>query len=180
MKKVVVVSTSLRQGSNSEQLADQFMKSAQDSGHQVTKIDLKEKQIQYCIGCLACQKCGRCVLQDDMTLINEQLKAADVIVFATPVYFYEMAGQMKTLLDRTNPLFNTDYHFRDVYVLATAAEAEPSAFDTLVKGVQGWVDCFEGVVIRDVLRGGGITDSNEIQGHQDVLKQAYDMGASIQ
>lgn len=180
MKKVVVVSTSLHQGSNSEHLADQFIRGAQDAGHQVMKIDLKQKDIQYCIGCLTCQKRGSCFIQDDMNFINEQLKVADVIVYATPVYFYEMAGQMKTLLDRTNPLFDTDYCFRDVYVLASAAEAEPSAFDKLLKGVQGWVDCFDGVVIRDILRAGGVTNSNEVLEHHDMLKQAYSMGANIE
>ena len=179
MKKVLVISTSLRQGSNSEQLADQFLKGAQSAGHQVTKIDLKQKDIKFCIGCLACHKCGSCILHDDMEHINDLMKQADVIVYATPVYFYEMSGQMKTLLDRTNPLYGSDYRFREVYILATAAEAHPETFDTLMNGVQGWVDCFPNVTIQGIVRGGDVTDSNEIQRHQELLQQAYTMGVNL-
>lgn len=65
------------------------------------------------------------------------MRSAEVIVFATPIYFYEMCGQMKTLLDRTNPLFPSDYAFRDIYLLASAADGAESAMDGAVKGLAG-------------------------------------------
>ena len=114
-KKVVVLSTSLRSSSNSELLAKSFVEGARDTGNEVEYISLKNKDIRFCIGCLACQKTGHCVIKDDV------LKA-DVVVWATPIYYYEMSGQMKTLIDRLNPMYSKDYKFRDVYLLATAAE----------------------------------------------------------
>ena len=67
---------------------------------------------------------------------------ADVLVFATPIYYYGMCGQMKTLLDRANPLFTADYAFRDIYLLAAAAEDDKHTVDGAVTGLGGWVDCF--------------------------------------
>ena len=60
-----------------------------------------------------------------------------MIAFATPIYYYEMCGQMKTLLDRMNPLYTSEYAFRDIYLLTTAAENDESAMDGAVKGMQG-------------------------------------------
>ena len=67
---------------------------------------------------------------------------ADVLVFATPVYYYSVCGQLKTMLDRANPLFGSDYAFTEAYLLATAAEDGRSTFGGAKKAVQGWVDCF--------------------------------------
>ena len=111
MKKVLIISVSLRKNSNSDLLAQQFAKGAQEAGYQVETISLREKNIQFCTGCMACLKAPRCVIRDDANTIVEKMGNADVICFATPVYYYEMAGQMKTLLDRANPLFSADYSF---------------------------------------------------------------------
>ena len=96
MKKVIVISTSLRPGSNSDMLADQFAEGAKAAGHDVEKISLVGKNLQFCKGCLACQKLGRCVINDDVNDIMAQVLKADVVVWATPIYYYEMSGQMRT------------------------------------------------------------------------------------
>lgn len=119
-KNILILSTSPRKGGNSDTLADAFTRGARDAGHDAEKISLAGKSIGFCRGCLACQKTKRCVLQDDANAIVDKMLRADVLVFATPIYFYEMSGQMKTLLDRSNPLFPADYAFRDIYLLATA------------------------------------------------------------
>lgn len=124
-KKVLVISTSLRERSNSEILADSFLSGAEDSGNHVEKITLKGKSLAFCKGCLVCQRTRKCVIQDDAIEIAEKMCRADVIAFATPIYYYEMSGQMKTLLDRANPLFASDYAFRNIYLLTTAAEMRP-------------------------------------------------------
>ena len=108
-KKVLVLSTSPRAGGNSETLADEFMRGAAEAGHDVKKICLYDKKINFCKGCLACQATQKCVIHDDAETIVAQMKQADVLVFAAPIYFYEMSGQMKTLLDHTNPLFPAKY-----------------------------------------------------------------------
>ena len=110
-------------------LADQFVEGAKAAGNDVEKISLAGKNIQFCKGCLACQKLGRCVINDDVNdiMVNDimtKVLQADVICWATPIYYYEMSGQMKTLIDRMNAMYELDYQFRDVYLLTTAAEDE--------------------------------------------------------
>ena len=104
-KNVLILSTSPRKGGNSDLLADAFAAGAREAGHEVEKVCLYDKDIAFCRGCLACQKTQRCVIRDDADAIAQKMLTADVLVFATPIYFYEMCGQMKTMLDRTNPLF---------------------------------------------------------------------------
>ena len=135
-KKVLIISTSLRGGSNSDILARECEKGAKEAGHEVEYISLKGKEIKYCIGCLACQTKGSCVLKDDVAEIMAKVKDAKVIVYATPIYYYEMAGQMKTLLDWLNALYPSDYAFRDIYMIATAAEDEESEMKLFVNDLE--------------------------------------------
>ena len=112
MKKVIVISTSLRPGSNSNMLAERFAEGAKAAGHEVKLISLRGKEIKFCIGCLSCQKTGACVIKDDVPAIMESVLNADVVCWATPIYYYEMSGQMKTLIDRMNAMYPKDYKFR--------------------------------------------------------------------
>ena len=178
-KKVLIISTSLRGGSNSDILARECEKGAKEAGHDVELISLKGKDIKYCIGCLSCQNTGSCVLTDDVADIMSKVKEAEVIVYATPIYYYEMCGQMKTLLDRLNPIFSADYSFRDIYMIATAAEDEETAFDKAYNGLQGWVDCFEKASLKGIVTGGGIEDANDAPNHAEVLQKAYELGKGI-
>ena len=106
-KKVLILSSSPRKGSNSETLAAAFAKGVQEKGHQVETVYLREKQYGFCQGCFACLKLGRCVIKDDAVEIVQKMHDADVLVFATPVYYYSVSGQLKTMLDRANPLFTS-------------------------------------------------------------------------
>lgn len=123
-KKVLIISTSPRKNGNSAKLAEEFRKGAAEAGNDVGFISLHDKTISFCKGCFACLETHRCVIHDDADIIREKMLHADVIVFATPIYYYEMSGQMKTMLDRGNPLYSADYAFRDIYMLSTAAEDE--------------------------------------------------------
>lgn len=179
MKKVLIISTSLRRNSNSDYIAREFERGAKDAGNEVEYVSLIGKKIDFCIGCLTCQLTQECVIKDDANEIAEKVKNADVVVYATPVYYYEMSGQMKTLIDRMNCLFPSDYKFRDVYLLAASAEDEESAMDGAVKGVQGWVDCFEKANLAGVIRGTGLTETGEAKKDEEILKKAYEMGMSV-
>ena len=117
-KKVLIISSSPRKGGNSETLAAAFAKGAREAGHQIETVYLREKQVGFCKGCLACLKLGHCVIQDDAVEIAAKMHDANVLVFATPVYYYCVSGQLKTMLDRANPLFDTDYAFTKAYLLA--------------------------------------------------------------
>lgn len=178
-KKVLALSTSPRRGGNSELLADAFLAGAAEAGHETEKICLYEKDIRFCRGCLACQTTKRCVIRDDVEAILEKMRRADMLVFATPIYFYEMSGQMKTLLDRANPLFPAEYAFRDVCLLATAADGDESAMDGAVKGLEGWISCFDRAKLSGVVRGVGVDGLGAVQGHPALLERAAQMGRSL-
>lgn len=177
-KTVLILSTSPRKGGNSDTLAEEFAHGAREAGHQVEKIELYNKAIGFCRGCLACQKTRRCVIHDDADMIAQKMLTADVLVFATPIYFYEMCGQMKTLLDRSNPLYPADYAFREVYLLAAAADGELSAMDGAVKGLEGWLACFEKAKLAGTVFGGGADAVGTIQGNP-ALREAYEMGVKV-
>lgn len=179
MSKVLVITTSLRAKSNSDILAERLVAGAKDAGHEVEQISLKGKKIGFCIGCLSCQKTQKCVIKDDAVEIAEKVKNADTLVFVTPIYYYEMAGQMKTLLDRLNPLYPSDYRFRKVYLLSTAAEDEECTPEKAVSGLQGWVDCFEKAELAGSLFCGGINDPAEAAGKEKELEEAYEFGKQI-
>ena len=178
MKNIIVISTSLRQGSNSDILADKFIEGAKAAGHNVEKISLKGKDIKFCMGCLACQKLGKCVIKDDANDIMEKVLNADVVAWATPIYYYEMSGQMKTLIDRLNAMYTKDYRFRDIYLLTTAFENEAHVPERAESGLHGWIACFGKSALKGHLFCGGVGAPNEIVGSAK-LKEAYEIGRAV-
>lgn len=177
-KKVLIISSSLRKNSNSEQLAVRFADGAKAAGHEAEVVSLRDKEIKFCIGCFACQKTQRCFMHDDADAVREKMLHADVLVFATPIYYYEMSGALKTMLDRANPLYPSDYQFREVYALAAAAEDEDYVVQRAFSGIEGWVDCFEKAKLVGTLFCGGVTEIGEISGNAK-LQEAFDMGMRI-
>ena len=101
-KKIIIISSSPRKGGNSDLLCDEFLKGATDAGNQCEKIFLRDKKINYCSGCGFCttNDYTACSQNDDMSEILDKMQEADTIVFATPIYFYAISGQMKTFIDR--------------------------------------------------------------------------------
>ena len=180
MSHVLVISTSLRTKSNSDILTERLIAGAKDAGHEIERISLKGKTIKFCIGCLVCQKTQKCIQKDDAIEIAEKVKNADTLVFSTPIYYYEMSGHMKTLLDRMNPLYAADYRFRRVYMLSTAAEDEDHTPVKAVSGLQGWVDCFEKAEFAGSLFCGGLGNPKEAGQKQEELEEAYEFGKSIE
>ena len=178
MKRILVITTSLRKNSNSTALANAFAKGASESENKVEIISLIDKSIAFCRGCLACQHTQKCVIKDDSNEIVEKMKNADVIAFATPIYYYEMSGQMKTLLDRANPLYPSDYKFRDIYFLASAAETEENTMDKAISGLMGWIDCFGKAELKGVIKALGVNDEGDIKNHSS-LNEAYEMGKKV-
>ena len=178
MKKVLIVSTSPRPNSNSEALAKAFAEGARAAGHEAELISLRGKTVNFCRGCFVCQEKLRCVIRDDADAICQKALGADVLVFATPIYYYEMSGQLKTLLDRLNPLFPSDYAFRDVYLLTAAAEDEEYVPQRAVSGLEGWVECFERAKLAGTVFMGGVTAAGENPDHP-ALAEAYRMGPGI-
>lgn len=101
-----------------------------------------------------------------------------VVVWATPIYYYEMSGQMKNLIDRLNPMYSKDYRFRDVYLLATAAEEGNEVFEKVITGLNGWIDCFEKTSIKGTVLCGGVSSGGDISSNSK-LKEAYNLGSHV-
>lgn len=177
-KNVLVISTTPRKNGNSFRLAKAFADGAESAGHHVTFIDLREKSIHFCVGCQSCGNTHACFQKDDVADILSAMAAADVIAFATPIYFYEMCGQMKTLLDRTVPLYGTDTAFRNIVLLATSQDSDPASMDGATKGLEGWIACFDNVRLLQVIRGTGADAIGDIE-NSSALTQAHTLGANL-
>ena len=178
-KKVLIISTSLRNNANSEILAKETERGAKDAGNEVEFVTLKDKNIQFCKGCLACQKLKKCVISDDANAITEKMKNADVIVWATPIYYYEMSGQMKTLIDRANSLYATGHKFKEVYLITTSAEDSQGIIQTVINGLNGWIACLNDVKLCGFVEAGGLECANEAASNKELLEKAYNMGKNI-
>ena len=176
--KVLVISTSLRPRSNSHALAEAFARGAAEAGHEVETVSLRGKDLRFCTGCLACQKTQRCVQADDAPDLVRRMHDADAIAFATPIYYYEMSGQMKTIIDRANPLFASDYKFREVYLITASADTGEEAVKRVINGVQGWIDCFNGVKFSGYVCA-TVNDPSEINSQPQSLQSAYNLGKNI-
>ena len=176
MKNVLILSSSPRKGGNSDMLCDQFAQGASEAGHQVEKIRLAELEINYCTGCGVCfEKKMLCSQKDDMAGVLEKMVAADVIVLATPVYFYTMCGQMKTLIDRTCPGY-THIKDKDFYFILTAADTDLAAMERTVEGFRGFTDCcLTRAREKGVIYGVGAWHIGEIK-KSPAMRQAFDMG----
>ncbi len=178
MSRVFIVSSTPRKSGNSEILSEEFARGAQDAGHKVEKIELRGMDLKFCIGCRTCSKTGKCVLKDSVGEVLPRIQNSDILVFATPIYYYGLSGQLKTFLDRTSPLYQKENAFKKVYLLASAEDTEESAFDGAIKGIQGWIDCFEGVRLAGVVKGAGVESVGEIRNTR-FPQEAYEMGKAL-
>ena len=180
MKKVLIISGSPRKKGNSDLLCDEFARGAMEAGHEVEKIRIAEKKIGYCTGCYACRKLNKCVQNDDANEIVEKMLSADVIVLATPVYFYSMDAQLKTLIDRTVSRWNDFGRFKgtEFWLIATAADTNRKMMNATLEGLRGFMrDCMEGSIERGVLLGTGAYEKGEVRA-LPVFKEAYEAGRS--
>ena len=179
MSKVLVITTSLRPNSNSDILATRLIAGAKEAGHKVERIGLKGKKIGFCTGCLLCQETHECIIKDDATWIAKKVKGADSLVFVLPIYYGDMPGQMKTLLDRLFPIHRTEYNFRRVYMLSTAEEEEEFIPEIAMDGLIGWTDTFfESNLIESLFCGGYVTPG-EAKDRKDDLEAAFEFGKGI-
>ncbi|MGN0867614.1 MAG: flavodoxin family protein [Oligosphaeraceae bacterium] len=178
MKNVLVISASPRKGGNSDLLCDQFLRGAQEAGHRVEKIRLAEKKVGFCTACYACRTLGRCVQKDDANELVEKMLAADVIVLATPVYFYSMDAQLKALIDRTVSRWADFGRFNgtEFWLVVTAADGSRESMAATLEGLRGFMrDCMDGSVEKGVLYGTGAYEKGEVRS-LPVFQEAYQAG----
>ena len=178
LRNVLIISTSPNKWGSSAKIAKEFARGVTDAGNNVEVVTLRDKEINFCKGCLACQKTQKCVIRDDANEIVEKMKFSDVIVWVTPVYYYNMSGQMKTMIDRSNPLYTSDYLFKDIYLIVTAADSNINAADGTINGLMGWISCYEKAELKGVVKGLGIERPSDIEGHKALI-EAYEMGKNV-
>ena len=177
-KKVLILSGSPRNGGNSDLLCDEFMRGANESGHQALKIRVVEKKIGFCNACYYCREhSGECVVKDDMSELLQQMIDADVLVLASPVYFYSIDAQLKAVIDRTVARW-TEVKNKEFYYIMTAADNDTAAMDTTLACFRGYADCVKGAVEKGVIYGIGVYEKGKIQ-NSPTMKQAYKMGKNI-
>lgn len=178
-KKVLIISSSPRKGGNSDILCDKFMQGVLENGHEAEKIFLRDKKINYCTGCGFCNTNGysACSQKDDMEEIIEKMIQADVIVMATPVYFYTMCAQMKVLIDRCCSRY-TKILNKEFYFIATAAEPDIKLLERTIDGFRGFLDCLTGAKEMGKICAPGVWQKGDVN-HTEYIKKAYETGKSI-
>lgn len=177
-KNVVIISASPRKQGNSDLLCDQFLKGAHEAGHKVEKITLRDKKINFCLACDECKKNGgTCIQKDDMAGILDKIIAADVLVLATPVYFYTMNAQMKTLIDRTVAKY-PGLGTKDVYIILAAADSNNEAMERTIEGFRGFISCYSGFTEKGIIYGTGAWNLGDIK-ESKAMDQAYEMGRCV-
>lgn len=177
-KKVLILSGSPRKGGNSDLLCDEFLRGAAESGNQVEKIFLWDKKVAPCSACYYCkQSGGKCAIQDDMAEILDQMQWADVIVMASPVYFYSIDAQMKAVIDRSVARW-TNIPNKEFYYIMTAAEDSADVMDCTLECFRGFARCLNGAVEKGVVYGEGVYEAGAIRG-KSAMAKAYEMGKTV-
>ena len=176
-KKVLILSGSPRKSGNSDLLCDEFMRGAMEAGHSVEKIRVQEKKIACCTACYACQNTGICAIKDDMADIMQKMIDCDVMVLASPVYFYSIDVQLKAVIDRSVCRW-TEVKDKEMYYIMTAADTEKTSMDTTLACFRGYADCVEGAVEKGIIYGTGVYHVGEIKDTKH-MKEAYEMGKMV-
>jgi multimeric flavodoxin WrbA len=177
-KKVLILSASPRKKGNSQILCDKFAGGAKSAGHQVKMIRLSDKKINFCKACDACMKNeGLCIQRDDMGDILKAYQQADILVLATPVYFYGISAQMKTFIDRTYPIWQNLGH-KNVYYIISAGLGE-DIINRSLGDLDGFVEHLDDSKVKGRIYATNVMDAGLVKEQEDLLERAYEMGKSI-
>ncbi len=177
-KKILVLSSSPRKGGNSDILCDQFMQGAQEAGNTAEKIFLKGEKVNYCFACATCYGEGKpCPQKDDMAEILQKMIDSDVIVMATPVYFYTMCGQMKTLIDRTVSRYR-EIKNKDFYFIVTAAVPNANALERTIEEFRGFTKCLDNPTEKAIVYGTGAWNVGDIKSTK-AMNEALELGRAV-
>lgn len=177
-KKVLILSGSPRKGGNSDILCDEFARGAQEAGNEVEKIRVADKKIHPCSACYYCRDHGgECVHKDNMAEVLQKTIDADVLVLASPVYFYSIDAQLKAVIDRTVARW-LEVKNKEFYYIVTMADEGQESADTTLACFRGYADCVEGAVEKGVIIGNGVYEPGKIK-NTSAMKKAYEMGKTV-
>ena len=175
---ILILAGSPRKGGNTDLLVNAFVKGAQQK-HQVEVVSVHDYKVSPCMGCNACfrHKEHGCCQDDDMTAIYRKMAIADMLVIASPVYFYGLSAQLKAVIDRFhNPIRDT-FHIKKMALLLVGAASLPELFDSILTQYQLCLNFFKledvgHVLVRGVKEKGDISTSGQ-------LDEAYQLGQNI-
>lgn len=176
-KKVLILSGSPRKNGNSDILCDEFAKGAVKAGHKVEKIRVADKKIDYCRACYACKGTGNCAIKDDMAEVMQKMIDCDVMLLASPVYFYSISAQLKAVIDRSVARW-TEVKNKEFYYIVTAADEEIEAAERTIACFRGYADCVQGAKEKGIIYGMGVYEKGEVK-HTEAMHTAYEMGQTV-
>ena len=174
---ILILSGSPRKGGNTELLAEAFAKGAA-AQHHVEIVSVRDYKVNPCLGCNACFKAnGICAQKDDMAIIYEKMNQADMLVIASPVYFYSISAQLKAIIDRCHNTIRDSFHIKKMTLLLVGAASLPELFDAILTEYNLCLKFFNiedagKVLVR------GVEDKGDIMG-TSFLEDAYQLGTSI-
>ena len=175
--KILVLTGSPRKNGNSNTLADNFIKGAEEAGHEVVRFDAAFREVHPCIGCNSCGMNGPCVFKDDFEFVRQHIVDADMVVFATPMYYFGISAQLKAVIDRFYSVNGRIHRPKKSALLMTYADnsAEKEAilvnhYNFLIKYL-GWEKVGQ-VIAPGVWLTGAVN-------HTDYPRKAYELGKSL-
>ncbi len=178
-KKVLILSGSPRKGGNSDLLCGEFARGAQENGNEVEIIRVAAKKIAPCSGCYYCRAHnGECAHKDDMAEVLQKMIDADVIVMASPVYFYSIDAQLKAVIDRTVARW-LEVKNKDFYYVVTMADEDVSSADTTLACLRGYAACVRGAQEKGVIIGSGVYEPGKVK-DKPAMQQAYRFYGRVQ
>jgi len=178
MKKILILEGSPRRNGNSVILSDEFTRGAEEVGCSVERIRISGKKVSGCLGCNACYRnSGVCVQKDDMAEIREKMLAADVIVLASPIYFYSMTAQMKAVIDRTYAFYQ-QLEGKTFCFLITCAANDASFTETMLSALRGFTCCVPNSREGGFVLGINAMEAGDIR-NSPAVKEAYELGRSF-
>jgi multimeric flavodoxin WrbA len=178
---VVIVLGSPRKNGNSIALVKQVEQGARDSGASVESFYLHGMDLQFCIGCSKCRErtAKNCVIDDDMQLLYPKLRGAHAIVFASPIYWAHVSGQMKVFMDRCFALGGPEGHDMEgkrYGVILTYANADHFKSGTM-NAIRTFQDSFSAGIVDIVC--GNAMEAGRVRDNRDVMDRAYNLGKRL-
>lgn len=169
---------SVRKGGNTDLLAKAFASGA-DKNNEVEIISVAGVNISPCIGCNSCflSESNRCIQNDDMSIIYDKLNIADVLVIASPVYFYGISAQLKAIIDRLHTPMRNRFQIKKLALLLVGAATLPGMFDAIKMQYKLTLDFFH-LENLGTITVSGVKDKGDIEGNI-ALEKAYELGSSI-
>lgn len=173
-KSILILSSSPRKGGNSEILCEEFKKGAEEANHTVEMININDYDIRFFENKYY-ERSDNPEDADDAIRIINKMAAADVIVLSSPVYFYSMSGQMKTLIDRVYK-YEKDLKSKEFYYIITATDNNKNALEGTIQGFRGFIHCLYDSREIGIVHGYGARESGTILKKPAAIQEAYELG----